>query len=104
MARLPNKSAKRESTVNNIIRLISCPKSSKALEDNRITEGHARAILSLEQWPELQQELLEKIIKHDWNVRQAERRTAANKEGESKEKSSRTQRRQTPQTKMLGKR
>lgn len=95
---------KAESTVNNIIRLIKLPKKAqKALEDNRITEGHARAILSLEQWPELQQELLEKIIKHDWNVRQAERFAAANKEGESKEKVAERTQNETPQTKMLGK-
>ena len=77
---------KAESTVNNIIRLIKLPKKLKSVGRQPYNRGHARAILSLEQWPELQQELLEKIIKHDWNVRQAERFAAANKEGESKEK------------------
>src|SRR5258708_1322762 len=39
---------KATSTINNIVRLLQLPENArKALEDNKITEGHARAILAL---------------------------------------------------------
>jgi ParB family transcriptional regulator, chromosome partitioning protein len=61
------------STVNNIARLLQLPKSAqKALQENRITEGHARAILSLKDNKKLQAELLNQIISKGWSVRQAE--------------------------------
>ncbi len=64
---------KATSTVSNIIRLLNLPEAARqALQDKRITEGHARAILALKGKPSQQTELLELIIKNGWTVRQAE--------------------------------
>ncbi len=103
-AQIGKQIGKAETTVNNIIRLVKLPKNAqKALEDGRITEGHARAVLSLNEWPDLQKELINKIVKHDWTVRQAERFAAAHKEGAPPEKIKERTQNETPQTKMLGK-
>jgi ParB family transcriptional regulator, chromosome partitioning protein len=62
------------STVNNIVRLLQLPKDvMEALRNQHITEGHARSILSLKDYPNKQSELLRLIIEHGWSVRQAER-------------------------------
>lgn len=67
------KLGKAHSTVSNITRLLGLPESAKqALADHLITEGHARAILSLHQNPSVQNELLERIINEKLTVRQAE--------------------------------
>ena len=72
---------KAESTVNNIARLLKLPKSAQlALEEQKITEGHARAILALKD-PKSKQELLNLIIKNRWTVRQAENYVSAHKAG-----------------------
>lgn len=72
---------KAQATLSNTVRLLQLPPDAKqALKDNRITEGHARAILALKD-SERQQELLELILKNDWTVRQAERYVTANKAG-----------------------
>jgi len=60
-------------TVNNIVRLLQLPaEATQALQSNQITEGHARAILSLKDAPSKQAELLNLIISKNWSVRQAE--------------------------------
>jgi ParB family transcriptional regulator, chromosome partitioning protein len=70
------------STVNNIVRLLQLPEAARsALHERRITEGHARTILSLKHNPEKQQELLDNILKNDWSVRQAERYVVSIKDG-----------------------
>ena len=70
------------STVNNIVRLLQLPKSAQtALHERNISEGHARAILSLKDSPEKQEHLLQQIIKEGWSVRQAERYVTSIKEG-----------------------
>ncbi|HET9412413.1 MAG TPA: ParB/RepB/Spo0J family partition protein [Candidatus Saccharimonadales bacterium] len=70
------------STVSNTLRLLSLPKEAKdALVANKITEGHARQILALKE-PEVQQELLELIMKHEWSVRKAEQFVIGYKEGQ----------------------
>lgn len=62
------------STVNNTVRLLTLPQAARdALAEQRISEGHARAILAIKQNPAKQAELLELIIKKGWSVRQAER-------------------------------
>lgn len=62
------------STITNIVRLLQLPENArKALETRQISEGHARTILSLKDSPELQDKLLEGIIKKGWSVRAAER-------------------------------
>ncbi|HVQ43364.1 MAG TPA: ParB/RepB/Spo0J family partition protein [Candidatus Saccharimonadia bacterium] len=69
---------KEVSTISNTTRLLNLPPEGKrAIIEGRISEGHARAILSLaEKDPESQLakrlELLDMIIRHHWTVRQAE--------------------------------
>jgi ParB family chromosome partitioning protein len=94
---------KGSSTVHNIVRLLQLPAAAKeALASEKITEGHARAILSLKGDDERQAYLLKTIIDQGWNVRQAERFVISVKSGivEKKQASARTQT-ETPATKML---
>ncbi len=71
---------KAPSTVNNIVRLLQLtPAAQQALRDEKISEGHARAILALKDFPEAQQELLVLIQKNGWSVRQAEQFVVATK-------------------------
>ncbi len=96
---------KAPSTVNNIVRLLQLPEQARtALHERKISEGHARAILSLKDTPEKQLELLEQIIKQDWSVRQAERFVSSIKEG-FKEAPATKKRMdtETPATKLLSK-
>lgn len=96
---------KAESTLHNIVRLLKLPPSAQeALREKRISEGHARTILALKQFPEQQEQLLLLIQKHNWSVRQAEQFAVAAKSGT---KSSDTAKKRTdnttPQTKHLSK-
>ena len=96
---------KASSTVNNIVRLLQLPQAAQtALNDGHIFEGHARAILSLKDMPEKQDELLGNIERHGWSVRQAEQFVTSVKEGyqETKATHERMQT-ETPQTKTLSK-
>ncbi len=72
---------KATSTLSNLVRLLQLPQAARlALEQKKISEGHARAILALEK--ETQQlELLELIKKNNWTVRQAEQYVVAHKQG-----------------------
>lgn len=73
--------SKAVSTINNIVRLLQLPKNARqALEEQKITEGHARAILAIKD-AQSQQELLDLIIKKHWTVRQAENYVTAHKTG-----------------------
>jgi ParB family chromosome partitioning protein len=96
---------KATSTVHNIVRLLQLPEvAQKALHDNKITEGHARTILSLKDLPDKQLELLHAIQKRGWTVRQAEQFVTSIREGHKEAKA--TQQRmstQTPETKRLSK-
>lgn len=66
---------KSRSLVANKIRLLSLPiEIQKALIERRITEGHAKAILAIEN-PEKQRALFELILKGNLTVRQAEDKT-----------------------------
>ncbi len=97
---------KAPSTINNIARLLQLPDEAReALRTRNITEGHARAILSLKDMPEKQQELLAAIQKNEWSVRQAERFVTSVKEGfqETKATKERMQT-ETPETKRISKR
>ncbi len=74
---------KAHSTITNTARLLQLPeKARKALEDKKISEGHARTILSLKDRPQLQEVLLKNIIEKGWSVRAAERFAADTKEKE----------------------
>ena len=65
---------KASSTINNTVRLLSLPDTARdALANNKISEGHARAILALKGATERQTYLLNTIISQGWSVRQAER-------------------------------
>ncbi len=61
-----------ESTIKNTLRLLKLPTTAKhALVDGEISEGHARAILSVTDETR-QEELLRNIIDNDWTVRRSE--------------------------------
>ena len=65
------KIGKSRSAVANALRLNNlCDEVKDMLCDGRLTQGHARALLTLS--PEKQLEVAEKIIANDLNVRQAE--------------------------------
>lgn len=97
---------KAPSTINNIVRLLQLPVSAReALADKKITEGHARAILSLKDAPERQEELLWSIVNEGWNVRQAERYVTSHKAGIQDKKVVRGRvDTETDETRKLGKR
>lgn len=73
---------KATSTVNNTVRLLRLPDAAReALVANKISEGHARAILALKGDDTRQAYLLQTIISQGWSVRQAERFVTSVKAG-----------------------
>lgn len=92
-------------TVANNVRLINLPKEAiDALNNNKISEGHARTILSLSNNKTAQTELLNSIIKNNWSVRQAERWVVAYKKlGVDNKTAHERVRTENPYTKKLGK-
>lgn len=79
---IAKKLGKAPSTISNLSRLLQLPdEAMESLRDGKITEGHARAILSLKQWPQKQSELLRSILNNGWTVRQAEQFATAAKKG-----------------------
>jgi ParB family transcriptional regulator, chromosome partitioning protein len=97
---------KASSTVINIVRLIQLPETAQlALREHKITEGHARAILAVRDFPGKQAELLAAIEKNAWSVRQAERYVVSLKEGYRETAATKERMKtETPQTKRLSKR
>jgi len=78
------KLGKAPSTVSNLTRLLQLPKDARqALSENKISEGHARAILALKADAPKQDELLRYILNNTWTVRQAEQFAVAAKKGSS---------------------
>jgi len=70
---IADKLGKAETTVSNIIRLLQLPKQAiEALQNNSISEGHARAILALKNDPKKQIILLKMITESNISVRDAE--------------------------------
>lgn len=64
---------KAHTTIVNTVRLLQLPdKARKALEEQKISEGHARSVLALKNYPELQDELVDYIVQLGWSVRKAE--------------------------------
>lgn len=96
---------KASSTVNNIVRLLQLPAAaSRALQEGKITEGHARTLLSLKDMPDKQQELLQAILNHGWSVRQAEQFVTSVKQGYKEAKATKERMStETPETKLLSK-
>jgi ParB family chromosome partitioning protein len=79
---IAKKLGKAPSTISNLTRLLQLPESAReALRNGKISEGHARAILSLKAWPDKQEELLRSILDNSWTVRQAEQFAVAAKSG-----------------------
>ncbi|HVU59973.1 MAG TPA: ParB/RepB/Spo0J family partition protein [Candidatus Saccharimonadales bacterium] len=94
---------KAPSTVVNIVRLLQLPAAARdALEQHRISEGHARAILALKEYPAKQLSLLAGIEQQGWSVRQAERYVTGVKAGVQSEQVVRQRvSTETPETKAL---
>jgi len=71
-AEVAQRVGKNRSTVTNTIRLLNLPDFiQRALKQNDISGGHARALIAVED-EELQSKILKKIIEEDWSVRQVE--------------------------------
>lgn len=83
---LAQRLGKSQSTIANKIRLLNLPEGVKtALMERKITERHARALLSLDS-EELQLKVLEEIISKELNVKQTEARIAYYKEAANNKK------------------
>ncbi len=81
---IADKLGKAPSTVSNMARLLQLPEAARlALQESRISEGHARAVLALKGKSEKQQELLSCVLNNGWTVRQAEQFVVAAKKGAS---------------------
>lgn len=94
--------SKAETTISNLVRLLQLPEAAReALAKREITEGHARAILSLKQHPDKQAVLLDHIRNHGWSVRQAEQFVVSNREVKSETAVRKRMATETPQTKRL---
>lgn len=94
---------KAQTTVQNTVRLLQLPKDARtALHEQKISEGHARAILALKD-EKAQKTLLDLIIQNAWSVRQAERYVVAHKQGATTAASAKKRvAATTPQTEKLG--
>lgn len=104
-AEIAERLGKGASTVNNIVRLLQLPERARvALRERVITEGHARAILALKDFPDKQEMLLNSIRTHDWSVRQAEQFATNVKEGREERAVKARMQAETPATKALSKR
>ena len=80
---------KAHTTVVNTARLLQLPEfARKALEDGKISEGHARAVLALKESEPSQKYLVEKIVKDGWSVRQAENYVKSQKSQDLSKKTS----------------
>ena len=63
------------SFVTNYLRILKLPTEIQILlEKEKLTFGHARALLSLSDDAVLQRRFAQKIVKHNWSVRETERR------------------------------
>jgi ParB family chromosome partitioning protein len=63
------------SFITNYLRILKLPTEIQLLlESERLTFGHARALLGLSEDAILQRRFAQKIVKHNWSVRETERR------------------------------
>ena len=82
LEQIAEKLGKAPSTISNLTRLLQLPDDARqALQEGKISEGHARAILSLKGNKAKQEELLSCILDNGWTVRQAEQFAVAAKKG-----------------------
>lgn len=98
------KLGKATSTISNLTRLLQLPEQAReALSQGKISEGHARAILSLNDQTDKQLQLLSSILNNNWSVRQAEQFAVGVKSGASSTKAATRTASDTALTKVLGK-
>jgi len=93
------------STISNSLRLLGLPENAKvALIRGEISEGHARQIVAIQE-SEVQQELLDLIVKNGWSVRKTEQFVIGYKEGtKDRETAAAKTRTETPGTQQLAQR
>lgn len=93
--------------ISNALRLLQLPENAKqALINKKISEGHARQVLALDE-KSIQNTLLNHIIREGWSVRRAEQFVIGYKKGEAGAKKAtavRSTQTETPLTKNLAKR
>lgn len=93
--------------ISNALRLLQLPENAKqALINGKISEGHARQVLALNE-KSIQDSLLNHIIREGWSVRRAEQFVIGYKKGEAGAKKAtavRSTQTETPLTKNLAKR
>lgn len=99
------KLGKAYSTVANLVRLLQLPESMQnSLQKGDITEGHARALLALQEMPIQQNALFQLMLEKSISVRQAEQFVTSVKEGKDTKKATiKTVSKETPFTKQLTK-
>lgn len=69
---LGDRVGKNRTTVNNYIRLLKLPPAIQAaLRDNQISMGHARALITIEDY-DSQNKIFKRIIEEGWSVRKVE--------------------------------
>ena len=101
-AEIAKKLGKAPTTINNIVRLLQLPKAAlAALNEQKISEGHARAILSLKDFPAKQDALLDAILSKRLSVRQAEQFAIAAKDVRTTKEPAKRLIENTPETKRL---
>lgn len=102
---IASKLGKAYSTVANLVRLLQLPESMRiALQKGHITEGHARALLALQDNSEKQEALFKLILDSHISVRQAEQFAVSVKGGASTGKAvKKSTLNQTAETKKLAK-
>jgi ParB family chromosome partitioning protein len=104
LEQIAEKLGKAPSTISNLTRLLQLPNDARiTLQEGKISEGHARAILSLKGNNAKQEELLSCILNNGWTVRQAEQFAVAAKKGASVSQARAKTASETELTKVLGK-
>lgn len=100
---IAKKLGKATSTISNLTRLLQLPDDAReALRQGKISEGHARAILSLKGMKDKQIELLRSIQNNSYTVRQAEQFATAAKKGANVEAAKTRTATETDLTKQVG--
>lgn len=95
---------KAESTIVNLGRLLGLPAPyQQALQDKKITEGHARALLALSKNQEAQNILFQNIIQSNWTVRKAELFVQSHKDKSTPSQTVKHLQLETKETKQLSK-
>lgn len=96
---------KAHTTIINTVRLLNLPdKARKALQEQKISEGHARSVLALKNFPHLQDDLVDYIVQLGWSVRKAEEFVINQKKHKhGPQKSAKRKPTETKQSKLLAK-